>query len=164
MKAHWSPIAALAVLILAGCGQNASTASSGPTPPAPPPGPRVIELTAGDNMQYSVKTMEAKPGEDIKVLMHNIGAAPKEVMAHNWVLLKAGVDVAGFDSAALTAKDTGYIPARLQDEIVAHIDLLGPQESGSVEFNAPTTPGDYTYLCTFPAHYQIGMHGTLTVK
>jgi uncharacterized cupredoxin-like copper-binding protein len=52
----------------------------------------------------------------------------------------------------------------MQDQIVAKIDLLGPHKSGEVDFKAPTTPGDYPFLCTFPAHYQVGMHGILTVK
>jgi azurin len=85
-------------------------------------------------------------------------------MGHNWVLLKAGSDVAAFDSAAVNAKDTGYIPPALKDEIIAHIDLLGPRKSGEAEFTVPTVPGDYPYLCTFPAHYQVGMKGVLTVK
>ena len=126
--------------------------------------PRVIEITAGDTMKYDVTAIEAKPGEDLQVILTNNGTQPKEVMGHNWVLLKAGTDVAAFDAAALNAKDTGYIPAALSDEILAHIDLLGPRKSGEADFKAPMTPGQYPYLCTFPAHYQTGMKGFLTVK
>jgi azurin len=161
----WMPAAALAALTLAGCGQNQSAGSAGAPPAAAAPaGPREIDLTAGDNMKYSVLALDAKPGEALKVVLTNDGTAPKEVMAHNWVLLKAGSDAAAFDTAALTEKATGYIPAKLQDEILAKIDLVGPHQSGDVEFTAPTAPGDYTFLCTFPAHYQVGMHGVLTVK
>ena len=39
-----------------------------------------------------------------------------------------------------------------------------PSSSSALRRHAPTAPGDYVYLCTFPAHYQVGMHGTLTVK
>jgi azurin len=115
-------------------------------------------------MKYSITAIDAKPGEDIKVVLTNIGTQPKEVMGHNWVLLTAGSDVAAFDAAALNSKDTGYIPAALSGEILAHIDLLGPRKSGEVEFKAPMTPGEYPFLCTFPAHYQAGMRGVLTVK
>jgi uncharacterized cupredoxin-like copper-binding protein len=69
-----------------------------------------------------------------------------------------------FDSAASTAKATDYLPPGREGDILAHIELLGPRKSGEVSFTAPTTPGDYTFLCTFPAHYQAGMHGILTVK
>ena len=74
------------------------------------------------------------------------------------------VTLFAFDAAALGAKDTGYIPAAKSDEIIAHIDLLGPRKSGEADFKAPATPGVYPYLCTFPAHYQAGMRGFLTVK
>ena len=115
-------------------------------------------------MKYSVTQIDAKPGEDLKVVLTNNGTQPVTVMGHNWVLLKAGTDVAAFDAAALNSKDTGYIPAALADQMITHIDLLGPRKSGEADFNAPTTPGDYPFLCTFPAHYQAGMKGTLTVK
>ncbi|HEY1763443.1 MAG TPA: plastocyanin/azurin family copper-binding protein [Opitutaceae bacterium] len=153
---------ALAALVTSGCGQKESTSSSAAAAPAS--GPREIEITANDTMKYSLNTIEAKPGEDIKVVLTNIGTQPVQVMGHDWVLLKAGSDVAAYDAAALNAKDTGYMPASLNDEVIAKIDLLGPRKSGEVEFKAPTTPGDYPYLCTFPAHYQAGMKGVLTVK
>jgi azurin len=159
MKTRALLVTALVALVASGCGQkDASTAAAAPA------GAREIEITAGDTMKYSLTAIEAKPGEDLKVVLTNIGTQPKEVMGHNWILLKAGTDVAAFDAAALGAKDTGYIPAALSDEIIAHIDLLGPRKSGEVEFKAPMTPGDYSFLCSFPAHYQAGMRGVLTVK
>jgi uncharacterized cupredoxin-like copper-binding protein len=48
--------------------------------------------------------------------------------------------------------------------VIAKIDVLGPRKSGEIEFTAPTAPGDYPFLCTFPAHYISGMKGVLTVK
>ena len=147
-------------LTAAGCGQKDASTSAAQAPS----GAREIDITAGDTMKYSVTSIEAKPGEDLKVVLTNIGTQPREVMGHNWVLLKPGADVAAFDAAALSAKDTGYIPAALADEILAKIDLLGPRKSGEVDFKAPTAPGDYNFLCTFPAHYQAGMRGVLTVK
>ncbi|HEY1848957.1 MAG TPA: plastocyanin/azurin family copper-binding protein [Opitutaceae bacterium] len=155
--------ASLAALLTAGCGKkDDSTAASAAS--AETNGPKTIEITAGDTMKYSVTQIDAKPGEALKVILTNNGTQPIQVMGHNWVLLKPGTDVAAFDAAALNSKDTNYIPASLSNEIVEHIDLLGPRKSGEVDFNAPTTPGDYPFLCTFPAHYQTGMKGTLTVK
>jgi azurin len=152
---------ALAALLASGCGQkDTSTAPAA----AAPAGPREIDITAGDTMKYDVTQIDAKPGEDLKVVLTNNGTQPVLVMGHNWVLLKAGVDVAAFDTAALSSKDTNYIPAALADQIIAKIDLLGPRKSGEADFKAPTAPGDYVYLCTFPAHYQTGMKGVLTVK
>jgi azurin len=160
MKTRLLLVTALAALVSSGCGQKDSSTQAS----SAAAGPRVIEITAGDTMKYDVTAIEAKPGEDLKVILTNNGTQPKEVMGHNWVLLKAGTDVAGFDAAAVGAKDTGYIPAALADQIIAHIDLLGPRKSGEVDFKAPATPGVYPFLCTFPAHYQTGMKGFLTVK
>jgi len=159
MKTRLFFAAALAALVTSGCGQKDTSTTA-----AAPAGPRTIEITAGDTMKYSVTAIDATPGEDLKVILTNNGTQPVEVMGHNWVLLKAGSDVAAFDAAALASKDTGYIPAALSDEIITHIDLLGPRKSGEADFKAPTAPGEYPFLCTFPAHYQTGMKGTLTVK
>jgi|CZKI01.1.fsa_nt_gi azurin len=161
MKTRLLFVTAMAALVTSGCGQKDTSTSVAAASPA---GPREIEITASDTMKYSITAIEAKPGEDIKVVLTNIGTQPREVMGHNWVLLRAGSDVAAFDAAALSSKDTGYIPAALSGEIIAHIDLLGPRKSGEVEFKAPMEPGDYPFLCTFPAHYQAGMRGVLTVK
>ncbi len=115
-------------------------------------------------MKYDLTSIEAKPGEQLKVVLTNASTMPKTAMGHNWVLLKAGSDSAAFATAASTAAATNYIPDTLKDQVIAHIELLGPKESGEVTFTAPTTPGDYPFLCTFPAHFLLGMKGTLTVK
>ena len=158
MKLRSTLFPIVAALSLAGCGQKDTSATASASS-----GPREIDISASDMMKYDVTAMDAKPGEDLKVVLTNAGSNPITVMGHNWVLLKAGSDPAAFAMAAVTA-GAPYIPANLKDEIVAKVDLLGPHKSGEVDFKAPTTPGDYPYLCTFPAHFQSGMHGILTVK
>ncbi|HVS52219.1 MAG TPA: plastocyanin/azurin family copper-binding protein [Opitutaceae bacterium] len=125
--------------------------------------PRVVEITANDQMKFSLTKIEAKPGEEITVVLTNNGTLPKEAMGHNWVLLKAGSDAAAFSTAAAAAKDSDYLPASLKDEVIAHIPTLGPRKSGQVTFKAPEA-GEYPFLCSFPAHYSVGMKGTLVVK
>jgi azurin len=168
---------ALAALVISGCGQKDSTST---TAAAPATGPRVVELTANDTMQYSMGAqhsgpgaglqIEAKAGEQLKVILTNTGTQPKEVMGHNWVLLKAGSDAAAFSIAAASAKDTDYVPPALKDQVykdaagtLAHIETLAPRKSGEVTFTVPA-PGEYPFLCSFPAHFQVGMKGTLIVK
>jgi len=163
MKTPCSIIAASAALLLTGCGQNNSSGADAAAP-GTPASPRIVEITANDTMKYNVTTIEAKAGEELTVVLTNEGTVAKEIMGHDWILLKAGSDVAAFDAAASQAKATDYVPAALKGEIIAQIGLLGPRKSDQVEFTVPSTPGEYPYLCTFPAHFQAGMHGVLVVK
>ncbi|MDB6095270.1 MAG: blue (type 1) copper domain protein [Verrucomicrobia bacterium] len=167
MKTRLLISSALVALICAGCGQkDPAPATTAATPAAAPAssGPRTIEITAGDNMKYNVTRIDAAAGEQITVVLTNTGAQPKEVMGHNWILLKAGVDAEAFDKAASTAKENEYFPPALANQVIEHIPLLGPRKSGEVTFKAPTTPGEYTFLCSFPAHFAVGMKGVLVVK
>lgn len=161
MKNTFLLLTALCALLTAGCGQKDSATAAAPSAQS---GPRTIEITAGDNMKFNVVSIDAKPGEEIHVILTNIGSQPKEVMGHNWILLKGGVDVAAFSAAAVLAKDTEYFPAARAGDVIAHIPLMGPRKSGEVTFKAPTAPGEYAFLCSFPAHFQVGMKGVLVVK
>jgi len=142
---------------LAGCGGNQTAAEAAN-------GPRTIALTAGDTMKYNLARIEAAPGEDVKVTLTNAGTQPKEAMGHNWTLLRKDADAAAFANAAVTHKDTDYFPTDLAGQVLAHTKLLGPRQSDTVEFKAPTEPGEYPYLCTFPGHYVSGMKGVLVVR
>jgi azurin len=122
----------------------------------------VIQITANDQMKFNVTSIEAKAGEELKVVLTNEGTLPKEAMGHNWVLLKAGTDVTAFATAAMTAKDTEYVPPAMKDKVIASIPVLGPKKSGETTFKAPAA-GEYTFICSFPGHYML-MKGTLTVK
>jgi len=127
-------------------------------------GAKTVVIVAVDTMKYSVNTIEAHPGEKITVELKNEGTMPKEAMGHNWVLLKAGVDPQSYANAAMNAKAQDYEPSAMADKVIASIKTLGPKESGSVTFTAPAAPGKYAYLCSFPAHCQVGMRGFLVVK
>jgi azurin len=165
MKNRLLLASAVSILLLSGCGQKESSAvaAAAPTPAAVPAGPRVVEITAGDNMKFSLASIDAKVGEELKIVLTNIGTLPKEVMGHNFVILKKGSDAAAFSTAATTSKATGFIPEALKDEVIANTEVLGPRKSAEVTFKA-TEAGDYPFLCSFPAHYVVGMKGVISVK
>jgi azurin len=155
-------------LVFAGCGKNDGSAAS--TPAASAPAAEAanavvsVDLTAGDSMKYSLNRIEAKPGQQVKVTLTNTGTMPKQAMGHNFIVLKKGVDPKEFVNAAVAAAATDYIPASMADKIIAHTKLVGPKQSDEVTFTAPTEPGEYTFLCSFPAHFLTGMHGVLVVQ
>ncbi len=125
---------------------------------------KTVTITATEQMKWDVSTIQAKPGEQIHVVLKSVGSMPKAAMAHNFVLLKEGVNPQDVSNAAMTARDTDFIPASMKDKILAHTGLAGGGETVEVTFKAPTKPGTYPYLCTFPGHYAVGMKGDLIVK
>ena len=126
--------------------------------------PKRVTITGNDLMKYSVTTIEASPGQQVIVELKNEGTLAKDLMGHNWVLLKAGVDPLEYAAAAATAKAENYQPKSQASKVLASIPLLGPKEKAVTSFTAPTVPGSYPYLCSFPGHTQAGMAGTLEVK
>jgi len=119
-----------------------------------------VELSSvGDTMAYDKTTLEAKPGEKVSLTFHNVATSP--AMQHDWVLVKPGKvnDVANAALAAGPSKD--YIPD--SQDILAHTKLTKPGETDTIEFTAPSAPGEYPYICTYPGHFAL-MKGVLVVK
>lgn len=48
--------------------------------------------------------------------------------------------------------------------LLIYTKLLKSGETDTVIFATPAEAGEYTYLCTFPGHYLMGMKGTLVVE
>ena len=125
---------------------------------------RPVEISADDTMKFSVTEIAAKPGEKLSVTLVNLGTTPKFSMGHNWLLLASTVDVQPFLVAAAEAMTADYVPMATQkDRILAATKLLGPKERDTVTFTAPSAPGRYEFVCSFPGHYQVGMRGVLIV-
>ncbi len=125
---------------------------------------RAIEITGNDEIKFSVTEIRATPGERLSVTLVNVGSMPKFSMGHNWVLLAQDVDIEKFLVAAAESPTTDYVPASMSDAMLATTKLLGPNERDTVTFAAPTTPGRYEFICSFPGHYQVGMRGVLIVE
>ncbi|XMO87574.1 azurin [Algibacter sp. AS12] len=123
--------------------------------------PNDVTLTGNDAMQFNKKEIRVKAGEKVKITLKHIGKMDKNVMGHNFVLLKKGVDVMAFGNKAATAKATNYIPENGKD-VIAHTNLVGAGETTVVEFDAPEV-GTYDFLCSFPGHYAL-MKGKLIVE
>jgi azurin len=173
-KLHALPLA-LCILVLAGCGMKEvapATSASAPaaapaaaTPAAPAaPAPAVIEITANDSMKFNLTRFEVAAGQEVKIVLTNMGSMPKVAMGHNLVLLKKDADVKGFADAAVMAAATEYIPAAKADQMIAHTKLLGPKQTDEITFKAPAEAGEYPFICSFPAHFLSGMKGVMVVK
>lgn len=150
-------------LFLVGCGQKAETAATA-APAAAASAVANFELTANDAMKFNLTRLEVKAGQQVKLSLTNMGSVPKAAMGHNWVLLKKDADATAFVNGAITAAATDYVPSSMADKVIVHTKLLGPKESDEVTFTAPSEPGEYPFICSFPGHYLSGMKGVLVVQ
>ncbi len=123
---------------------------------------KTILIKGSDAMQFDVKEIKVKAGQKIKLTLTHSGKLPKAAMGHNFVLLKAGVDIAAFAGKAGAARETEYIPQSEAASIIAHTKLVGGGESDTIEFTAPKK-GTYNYICSFPGHYAL-MKGSFIVE
>ena len=121
---------------------------------------QTIVLNSNDLMLFDKTSLSAKAGKNIRLVLNHTGKIGKEFMGHNFVLLKKDVDVDDFAMLALDFKENEYIPKN--NDFIVHTRMLGGGESDTINFTIDE-PGSYTYVCTFPGHYQI-MQGILTIE
>lgn len=121
----------------------------------------ILRVTAAPGLQFAPKTLEVKAGTQVRLIFEN-----PDNMEHNLLILAPGsVQEIGTLADEMAAQQGAvakhYIPE--SDKVLFHTKLLGPNSEEELTFTAPTEPGDYPYLCTFPGHWRI-MQGVLTVS
>jgi len=124
-----------------------------------------ITVTGNDLMQFDTKEFTVSAGEEVTLEFKNVGKMPKIAMGHNLVLLKAGVSGIQFGQKVLGmgASATNPLPEASKEDVIAATKLLGPGETDTITFTAPSEPGVYQYVCTFPGHFAM-MRGNMMVK
>lgn len=122
----------------------------------------VLVITGNDEMQFSTNELRAQAGKPITLTLKHTGKIPKQAMGHNVVILKEGINEAGFAVKAAAAHETDYIPDSEKASIIAHTKLLGGGEQDTIEFTIDKK-GTYNFLCSFPGHYAM-MKGVLIVE
>lgn len=158
-----------AAALLTGCGASDSTAATAAKPAQPEvaaadvvQGP--ITITADDMMKFSLKEFDVKAGSEVTIVFKNIGKMPKEAMGHNLVVLVKGTNPLAFAAASIRFPNDDFVSPELKDSVVAFTKVLGPGESQTLTFTAPSEAGDYPFICSFPAHTPAGMRGVMKVK
>jgi len=130
----------------------------------PTEGITVGDTTGSNNDLLLLETIQAEPGEEIRIRLITRSTLPATAMAHNWVLLTMDADATAYARKAVSARDQDYMPSDLSDQVLEHTGLAAGGETVEVTFTAPTEPGEYEYICSFPGHYAAGMKGFLVVE
>jgi azurin len=156
MNRHHFPLRLLAVLAVA-VGLAASLAGETLADPAPP---KTLTLKPeGNQMAFATTEMTVQPGQEVTIVFENTATSP--AMQHNVVVLNTAEDETIKRIGQAAASASNYVPD--DPAVLAATDVAKPGETTEVTFTAPDTPGEYTYVCTYPGHY-VSMQGTLIVE
>lgn len=119
---------------------------------------QTLSVGTKPGLKYDVVKFQVKAGSKIRMIFSN-----NDDMLHNLVIVKPKtVDKVGEAAInmGLDGAEKSYVPAL--DEVLFHTALLQPETQEIIYFVAPSTPGDYTFVCTYPGHYTL-MQGVIKV-
>ncbi|SEL49127.1 plastocyanin/azurin family copper-binding protein [Parapedobacter koreensis] len=120
---------------------------------------KTITIGTLPGLQFSVKEFDVKPGSKVKLVFNN-----NDDMQHNLLIVQGGATEEVGQLAlklGLTGSKLQYVPK--SDKVLFHTNLLQPRSNETIYFEAPSKPGKYEYVCTYPGHFQI-MKGVINVK
>lgn len=143
----------------------------------PRPGPAEAKFDSQENlkqiqisciperMRFTVEQFAVKTGQPVKLVFSNPDATD-----HNLLIVKQGslgdVGMAANEMARDPKNaNSDFIPTNQADVILQAAPMIGPTRKSKVHvlrFEAPTEPGIYPYLCTFPGHWVV-MRGQMIV-
>jgi azurin len=111
-------------------------------------------------MQFDLSTLTVAPGQLVEVVLAN-----PDGMQHNFVLgVQGSLETIGAAADLLARSPDGLAQQYVPDvpQVLFATKLLEPGQSVTFQFKAPSDPGQYPYVCTFPAHWKT-MNGMLNV-
>ena len=121
---------------------------------------KIVIKVVKNVMKYDKTLISVKAGKKVIISFEN-----PDFMQHNLIIIMPGtLQKVGEAADALArnpkAGQMDYVPQ--MQEVLYSTKLLNPGESFTLQFTAPTKPGDYPFLCTFPGHWRI-MNGIMRV-
>tara|TARA_B110001454_G_C12670369_1_gene413471 strand:+ start:405 stop:902 length:498 start_codon:yes stop_codon:yes gene_type:complete len=123
---------------------------------------QVIE--SNDAMQFNMKEMRVSADcQNLTITLKHVGNLPQQFMGHNWVL-STTENMMPLTGVSMQAGAPNYLPES-DERIIAATDMIGGGQETSVTFDLSSLDPskDYTYFCTFPAHYAL-MKGSFIIE
>ena len=115
--------------------------------------------TVVEKMKYDINEFTVKPGKKVKLIFAN-----PDFMPHNLVVTKPNkADSVAQQALTLGAQgfDMAFVPK--SEDVLWSSQLVDHGKEEEMSFTAPSTKGDYPYVCTFPGHH-ILMRGVMKVR
>lgn len=119
---------------------------------------KVLKLGTKPGLKYDVTEFQVKAGSKIRLIFNN-----NDDMTHNVVITAPGAadDVANLAlQLGLKGSQMNFVPN--SPKVLFHTALLQPNSSESIYFIAPSKPGEYTFICSYPGHASV-MRGIIKV-
>ncbi|MDA7906336.1 c-type cytochrome [Mariniblastus sp.] len=122
---------------------------------------RVILIhTVEEEMRYDVPWFAVQAGTDIQIILKN-----EDLMAHNLVItMPEALQTVALQAAAegptIGPSGKQYVPD--SSDVLFGTEMVSAETQTRVTFRAPSTPGEYPYVCTFPGHW-MRMYGVMVV-
>jgi azurin len=117
--------------------------------------------TVREQMRYDSTRLVVEAGKPFEIMIEN-----DDFMPHNLVVVKPGTREKVATAAMtmpptkLDSKGRAYVPA--SSDILDATKLLESGQKETLKLTAPSTEGEYEYVCTFPGHWML-MWGKLIV-
>ena len=123
---------------------------------------RVVRLhTVEEEMRYDKTFFAVEAGRPVQVVLEN-----EDLMPHNLVITKTGklkdVALAGAAALGTTPGLDGKLYVPVSDDVMFATTMVNAGKRELLTFTAPTEPGEYPYVCTFPRHW-MRMYGVMKV-
>ena len=114
-----------------------------------------------DQMLFDKERLVVKAGKPVEIVFEN-----NDLMPHNLVVTQPGsleeIGIARRGDGHAARRARTALRARSSKKILFASRLLQPRDSQKLSFTAPTKPGIYPYVCTYPGHWR-RMYGALYV-
>ena len=95
-------------------------------------------------MKFDKNELRVFEGQKITLNLNHTGKMSKEIMGHNFVLLKKDTDLNDFAQRAMLARENEYIPDG--DETIVYTNLIGGGESDTITFHCSRKRLLYLYM------------------
>jgi hypothetical protein len=117
----------------------------------------ITEVTSKNSSRYLKKEFTVHAGDFVRVTLRNHSAMKQQA---DWVLVRPGTRQEVQVLASETAKKWEWIPD--SSDILAFVPMTEPGDFKVGIFRAPSEPGDYPFLSTYPGQGEV-MSGVLHV-
>jgi putative heme-binding domain-containing protein len=119
-----------------------------------------IIRTVREQMLYDKSLLVVEAGKPVEIILVN-----EDVMPHNLVVVTPGAVEEIGKAAEKMAPDPdaqGRIHVPASPKVLHATKMIDGGQQAKLSFTAPTEPGEYQYVCTFPGHW-MRMQGVLAV-